>query len=86
MTETLLEFPCRFPIKVMGRDTPKFRPDVLAIITQHAGEIPKDDGRTQPSSKGSFVSLTVTITAESRQQLDDVYLALQADEHVMMLF
>lgn len=86
MTETLLEFPCRFPIKVMGRDTPEFRPDVLAIITQHAGEIPKDDVRTQPSSKGSFVSLTVTITAESRQQLDDVYLALQADEHVMMLF
>ncbi len=86
MTETLLEFPCRFPIKVMGRDTPEFRPDVLAIITQHAGKIPEDDVRTQPSSKGSFVSLTVTITAESRQQLDDVYLALQADEHVMMLF
>ena len=86
MTETLLEFPCRFPIKVMGRDTPEFRPDVLAIITQHAGEILEDDVRTQPSSKGSFVSLTVTITAESRQQLDDVYLALQADEHVMMLF
>lgn len=86
MTETLLEFPCRFPIKVMGRDTPEFRPDVLAIIIQHAGEIPEDDVRTQPSSKGSFVSLTVTITAESRQQLDDVYLALQADEHVMMLF
>jgi len=86
MTETLLEFPCRFPIKVMGRDTPEFRPGILAIITEHAGEIPEDDVRTQPSSKGSFVSLTVTITAEGRQQLDDVYLALQADEHVMMLF
>jgi hypothetical protein len=85
MIETLLEFPCRFPIKVMGRDTPAFRPDVLTIITEHAGEIPKDDVRMQPSSKGSFVSLTVTITAESRQQLDDVYLALQADEQVMMV-
>ncbi len=85
MTETLLEFPCRFPIKVMGRDTPEFRPDVLAIITEHAGEIREDDVRMQPSSKGSFVSLTVTITAESRQQLDEVYLALQADEQVMMV-
>ncbi len=85
MTETLLEFPCQFPIKVMGRDTPEFRPDVLAIITEHAGEIPEDDVRMQPSSKGSFVSLTVTITAESRQQLDKVYLALQADEQVMMV-
>ena len=85
MTETLLEFPCRFPIKVMGRDTPEFRPDVLVIITEHAGEIREDDVRMQPSSKGSFVSLTVTITAESRQQLDEVYLALQADEQVMMV-
>ena len=85
MTETLLEFPCRFPIKVMGRDTPEFRPDVLAIITERAGEIPEDDVRMQPSSKGSFVSLTVTITADNRQQLDEVYLALQADEQVMMV-
>ena len=85
MTETLLEFPCRFPIKVMGRDTPEFRPDVLAVITAHAGEIPTGDVRMQPSSKGSFVSLTVTITAESRQQLDEVYLALQDDEKVMMV-
>ena len=85
MTETLLEFPCRFPIKVMGRDTPEFRPDVLDIITEHAGEISADDVRMQPSSKGSFVSLTVTITAESRQQLDEVYLELQADEQVMMV-
>jgi hypothetical protein len=85
MTETLLEFPCRFPIKVMGRDTPEFRPDVLAIITEHAGEISENDVRMQPSSKGSFVSLTVTITAESRQQLDEVYLELQADEQVMMV-
>ena len=85
MTETLLEFPCRFPIKVMGRDTLEFRPDILATITEHAGEIPEDDVRMQPSSKGSFVSLTVTITAESRRQLDEVYLALQADEQVMMV-
>ena len=85
MTETLLEFPCRFPIKGMGRDIPEFRPDVLAIITKHAGEIPEDDVRTQPSRKGSFISLTVTITAENRQQLDDVYSALQANEQVMMV-
>lgn len=69
----------------MGRDTPEFRPGVLAIISEHAGDIPEDDVRMQPSSKGSFVSLTVTITAESRQQLDNVYLALQADEQVMMV-
>ncbi len=85
MTETLLEFPCRFPIKVMGRDIPEFHPDVLAIITKHAGEISADDVHTQPSSKGSFVSLSVTITVENRQQLNDVYSALQANEQVMMV-
>ena len=85
MTESLLDFPCRFPIKVMGRDTPEFRPEILAIIAEHAGEIHNDDVRMQQSSKGSFLSLTVTITAESRQQLDDVYAALQAEEQVMMV-
>ena len=85
MTETLLEFPCRFPIKVMGQDMSEFHPDVLAIITKHAGEISEDDVHTQPSSKGSFVSLTVTITVENRQQLDDIYSALQANEQVMMV-
>ena len=85
MTETLLKFPCRFPIKVMGQDIPEFHPDVLAIITKHAGEISEDDVHTQPSSKGSFVSLTVAITVENRQQLDDVYSALQANEQLMMV-
>ena len=85
MTETLLEFPYRFPIKVIGRDIPEFHPDVLAIITKHAGEISEDDVHTQPSSKGSFVSLTVAITVENRQQLDDVYSALQANEQLMMV-
>ena len=85
MTETLLAFPRRFPIKVMGRDIPEFHPNVLAIITEHAGEIREDDVCTQPSSKGSFISPTVTITVENRQQLDVVYSALQANEQVMMV-
>ena len=69
----LLQFPCEFPIKVMGRDTESFRSLTLAIVERHAG--PLESGRIseRPSSKGNFLALTYTIEAQSRQQLDAIY-------------
>jgi putative lipoic acid-binding regulatory protein len=69
----LLQFPCEFPIKVMGRDSESFRSLTLAIVERHAG--PLESGRIseRPSSKGNFLALTYTIEAQSRQQLDAIY-------------
>jgi len=71
--ETLLEFPCDFPIKVMGRDTPEFRAMAVALIESHTG--PLDSGRIHAavSRNGRFVSITVTVNAQSRDQLDNIY-------------
>ena len=82
--EQLLKFPCSFPIKVMGRDEPGFRDSVVEIVAGHAGEISENDVRLSPSSKGNFVSVTVTIQAESQQQLDNIYLDLTAHENVLV--
>ena len=70
--ESVMEFPCEFPIKVMGRDTPEFRETMRTIIESHAGEV--DDSRVQAavSRNGRFVSVTVTITADSQEQLMNV--------------
>jgi uncharacterized protein len=77
-----LKFPCRFPIKVMGHNTPEFESLVMQAIALHAGEAPLDINR-RPSSGGRFVSVTVTITAESREQLDRIYRSLTASEQVL---
>ena len=82
--ESLLEFPCRFPVKAMGRDTKAFQETVRRLVEEHTG--PLDDSAIQRSVSrhGRFVSITVTVTAQSRQQLDDIYRALTAHDDVLM--
>jgi len=82
--DTLLEFPCQFPIKMMGRDEQCFRQVAVALIEEHTGTIAEDAVSTATSSKGNFLSITVTITAESQQQLDDIYRALSSHEAILV--
>lgn len=84
--ETLIEFPTAFPIKALGRDVPAFREAVLEVIALHAAFDPERDVRVQASSKGNFVSVTVTLQAESQQQLDTIYQSLHDHELVLMVF
>ena len=82
--ETLLEFPTPFPIKAMGRREDGFAQAVLEIILKHA---PDFDGQTmemRPSKNGNFLSVTATINATSKAQLDDIYRALTAHPAVLM--
>ena len=82
--ESLLEFPCRFPIKVMGRESESFRRVAVELVERHTGSIDEADIVEAASSKGNFVSLTVTITATSREQLDDIYRDLSESEVVLV--
>ena len=71
--DPLFNFPCDFPIKVMGRDSESFRTLTLAIVERHAGALTPDRISERMSSKRRFLSLTYTIQAESRAQLDRIY-------------
>ncbi len=84
MSESLLEFPCEFPIKIMGRDDPEFREAALFVVEKHAGKVTDDAIRSSTSTHGNFVSITVTITATSQQQLDDIYRDLTAHDQVLV--
>jgi len=86
MRDTLIEFPTAFPVKALGRDAPDFRSAVLAVIAAHAQFDPTSDVREQASSKGNFVSITVTLQAESQEQLDTIYQSLHDHELVLMVF
>lgn len=85
-TETLLEFPCPFPIKVMGLAKADFEAEVLKILTPHTPEISAADIKISNSSAGKYVSITVNITAQSKQQLDAIYHDLTAHDQVMLAF
>ncbi len=82
--ETLLEFPCDFPIKMMGRDTPEFHTIARDLIEKHTGPLDDDAFKSSLSRNGRFVSITATINARSQQQLDDIYRAITAHEDVLM--
>jgi putative lipoic acid-binding regulatory protein len=82
--ESAIEFPCLFPIKMMGRDTPEFRVTARALVEKHAGEVGDDAVKAAQSRNGNFVSITVTITATSREQLDAIYREVTSHEDVLM--
>jgi len=81
---TLLEFPCRFPIKMMGRDGERFRRAAIELVELHAGKIPDESIRVAASRKGNFLSITVTIDATSQAQLDRIYQALSDHDEILV--
>jgi uncharacterized protein len=81
---SLLEFPCEFPVKMMGRETPEFHVTARALVEKHAGPIPDEAIQSALSRNGRFVSITVTINAQSREQLDNIYRELTAHDDVLM--
>ncbi len=82
--KSLLEFPCSFPIKMMGRDTPGFRSTTRSLVEKHTGPLSDDVIRSTLSKNGRFVSITVTVIAQSQQQLDDIYRDVCAHDDVLM--
>jgi putative lipoic acid-binding regulatory protein len=84
-TESLIEYPCDFPIKVLGRTQAGFAQAVLEIVQTHA---PDFDGATmemRTSKKGKYLSVTCVVRAQSREQLDNLYRALCDHPMVVMV-
>ena len=82
--ESAIEFPCEFPIKMMGRNTPEFRTTARALVEKHAGTVRDDAVQDTLSRNDRFGSITVTITASSQQQLDAIYQDVSDHEDVLM--
>jgi putative lipoic acid-binding regulatory protein len=82
--ETLLEFPCDFPIKVMGKAEPGFEAMVVELVSRHTDELLETAINSRFSKGGKWVSVTINLRAESKAQLDAIYLDLSAHEKVVM--
>lgn len=71
--ETLLVFPCTFPVKIMGLANDALAQSVLEVVLRHAPDYDARSMEIRASSGGKYVSLTCTISATSRAQLDALY-------------
>lgn len=71
-----LVFPMDFPIKVMGLNDLDFEPAVVAVVLSHAPDLDLGLVEARQSRGGKYLSLTLTVRAQSRPQLDAIYLAL----------
>ena len=76
--DALLQFPCDFPIKVMGQRQDGFAQAVLEVVLRHAPDFDAAAMEMRPSAKGNYISFTCTIRAVSRAQLDALYGELSA--------
>jgi uncharacterized protein len=76
--EELIEFPCDFPIKVMGEMRDDFAEIIVAVIHAQLPDFDSSKVEMRASSGGKYISLTCTVYVTSRPQLDDIYRALTA--------
>ncbi len=83
-TKDLLQFPCSYPLKVMGRNTNRFLAVISSIIERHVAEGEGVMYSSRSSSGGNYVSITATFSAQSREQLEAIYKDLNRHELVLM--
>lgn len=82
---SLLEFPSIFPIKIMGKSSLEFQAQILDIVRKHVPDLGEAAVDTRYSKDHNYISITVTINATSREQLDALYRDLTAAPNVVMV-
>ncbi|MBK8163717.1 MAG: DUF493 domain-containing protein [Gammaproteobacteria bacterium] len=83
--DSLLEFPCDFPIKVVGKAGCDLDAIVFTLTRAHAPDLGEGAVSSRLSRNGNYQSVTVQIRATSRAQLDDIYRALSAHDDILMV-
>ena len=82
--ETLLEFPADFPVKIMGEKREGFAHAMVELVQRHAPDFKAETIEMRASSGGKYLSLTCTIRATSKAQLDALYREITAHPWVNM--
>ncbi|MFK5971098.1 MAG: DUF493 domain-containing protein [Candidatus Marithrix sp.] len=82
-SEELFDFPCEFPIKIMGIAKPNFETMMVEIVQRHIGSL--NTVKSRHSNGGKYMSVTISFIAQSRVQLDALYMELTQHELVKMV-
>ena len=84
-SESLIEYPSDFPIKIMGAMQDQFAQTIVELVTLHDPEFHAGKLEMRSSSGGNYLALTVTVRATSREQLDNLYRALSSHPMVKVV-
>lgn len=82
---SLIEYPSDFPIKIMGEMHDAFAQTMLELVLLHDPDFDATKMEMRPSSRGRYLSITVTVRATSREQLDNLYRALTSHPMVKVV-
>jgi putative lipoic acid-binding regulatory protein len=83
--ESLIEYPCAFPIKVMGAHVEGFVEAIVLVAQQFDPGFDASSVERRPSKGGNYLGLTITVTATSREQLDELYRTLSTHPMVKVV-
>ena len=81
-----IEFPCKYPIKILGKSNENFIPDVLDIVSKFSSSFDRESASSKKSKGGTFCSLTVVIDATGKKQIDELHKALKDSGLVSVVF
>lgn len=80
-----IEFPCLYPIKIIGKAEQQFQERVVAAVERHTGKIDADLIKVNNSRENNYLSVTVTIAATGEAQLQNIFIDLKAISSVKMV-
>jgi putative lipoic acid-binding regulatory protein len=83
--DSLIEYPCEFPVKIFGETRPDFAQTIANVVIAHAPDFDSASIEMRSSSNARYISLTCTIRATSREQLDNLYRELTSHPMVKMV-
>jgi putative lipoic acid-binding regulatory protein len=83
--ESLIEYPTNFPIKIMGRRQPRLVQSIVEVVQRHAPDFDASTVEMRTSKKNNYLSVTCTVRATSREQLDALYRDLCDHPSVVMV-
>jgi putative lipoic acid-binding regulatory protein len=84
-TESIIAFPCDFTLKIMGKNADHFEKKIIAIVLQHFPKWDTTKIQQKPSKDGNYLSLSVTVHAESKAELDALYQTLSSTKEILMV-
>jgi hypothetical protein len=82
---SLMEFPCHFPIKIIGKNHPEFATDIDVILRKHFPTTPADAITSQLSLQGNYLAITITVHAHNQASLDALYHELTQHPDIKMV-
>jgi hypothetical protein len=84
-SEKLIEFPCKFPIKVLGKDCKEFYESITLVMRSHSQTFSKGKVKKNKSKKGKYISLTCVVDVNNQNELDKIYVDLSKNQNILFV-